>query len=400
MPINPLVAAQQPMMPMQQQMMPLQQPGMLPQMSGSQQRNAAIFDALGVAAGPNASRLNPFDQAFQRSQQGPLQQQSLMIQQQRMKMLQDRQMASMMKLDPSLKFRALKAQGLLPQEMTWEEFEKSGMASGGQDASTRGFLSLMDAAGLSQEDRQQALRIKLGLAPRQVGTGDMTLAEQDDSTKQDVLEIVQDKSGAKASGTGIAETQTADFNEFKDKYLMSREAYKDLDVRINRVDDGLSMFDGKDRSKQVDTGLISGFVDDFLGMGGVNTGKLRTMGLQEALDALAAFKGPTTDFEFTKAELSSFASLYQNEQVNVGTLQTVRDALSRAQKDIERDSKEYYEGMRGAAREGEFERINQAFKPLPNWDWARTSAEPAQSMTPDEEIEAAFEKMQQGRGGN
>ena len=57
------------------------------------------------------------------------------------------------------------------------------------------------------------------------------------------------------------------------------------------------------------------------------------MSITEAMEALQMFKGPTTDFEFTKAELKSFAQIFTGEDLNIGTLRAARNSLEKVKKE-------------------------------------------------------------------
>jgi hypothetical protein len=69
------------------------------------------------------------------------------------------------------------------------------------------------------------------------------------------------------------------------------------------------------------------------------------MGTKAAIEALAGFKGATSDFEFSKAELSSFADVLKSEEVNIGTLEVVRTAIEREVEKSRRAVQRGYDGI-------------------------------------------------------
>jgi len=343
---------------------PMQQPMQMPMTSPFAAGYGALTQMLGAFGAGRAPTTDPATAMNRQAQLNFAQMQNAQLNQFRMERLQRQD-------NPAYEFNLLKDQGLIPKEMSFAEY----MALGNKTSAPAAVREYQFFSNLSPEEQERFLQMKRANQLTDLGGGGVglldpsgrlrTVVDASAATGRDAT-----RAGAIEAAKGVEGNLTQDFNTFKADYLGQREMYRDLDNRLVNINEGIAMFDGEDPSKQVDTGPLAGFWDGFLRQGGVDTGRLRTMSLQEALAALAAFKGPTTDFEFTKAELSAFASLYQNEEVNLGTLRTVRDALERSKQEIERSSQELYEGMRSSARPGEFERIQQAFPPLDDWEWS------------------------------
>ena len=112
---------------------------------------------------------------------------------------------------------------------------------------------------------------------------------------------------------------------------------------LEDVDSAISMISGPNQT--VNTGSIAGRIQNLLGIGGEDYGKIQAMGTTAAIEALASFKGATSDFEFSKAELSSFADVLKSEEVNLGTLEVVRTAIEREVEKSRRAVQRGYDGI-------------------------------------------------------
>ena len=126
-----------------------------------------------------------------------------------------------------------------------------------------------------------------------------------------------------------------DANTYRDQANYYIDAIRNDRViadRIDVLDQGLAMFDENSEGGAVDTGFITGALFNMFGIGDEDQGRLSQMGISEAMEELANFKGPTTDFEFEKSELKAFASIMRGEDVNRGTLKSARDGLKRMRK--------------------------------------------------------------------
>lgn len=137
-----------------------------------------------------------------------------------------------------------------------------------------------------------------------------------------------DVSRATTDGTNDANTYKEQSNYYIDAIRNDRV----IADRIGVLDEGLAMFDENREGGAVDTGFLSGTLFNMFGIGSEDQGRLSQMSISEAMEELANFKGPTTDFEFEKSELKAFASIMRGEDVNVGTLKSARDGLERMRK--------------------------------------------------------------------
>jgi len=77
--------------------------------------------------------------------------------------------------------------------------------NGPVSAETRGFLSLLDEAKLTGQERMKAIRIKLRLAPGAVGSGDQTIAQE--GTAQDIATSKAAIAGAVSKATESAKLE-------------------------------------------------------------------------------------------------------------------------------------------------------------------------------------------------
>jgi hypothetical protein len=80
-------------------------------------------------------------------------------------------------------------------------------------------------------------------------------------------------------------------------------------------------------SGKLNTGEISGRIARIFGDEAV--GEIENMKTEKAIDYLMKFSGPTTDFEFVKAEAAAFVDLLKNEDINRGTLKSIKRTLER-----------------------------------------------------------------------
>jgi len=134
--------------------------------------------------------------------------------------------------------------------------------------------------------------------------------------------------GAQTSATEIAKSDVGQYGKSRDAYITAVEQDAIINDRITNVDRGLEMLE----SGSTDTGPVVGWLASTFGMGPSDLGELQQMSIEEAMEALQIFKGPTTDFEFTKAEMKGFASIFTGEDMNIGTLKSARNSLERLKK--------------------------------------------------------------------
>ena len=131
--------------------------------------------------------------------------------------------------------------------------------------------------------------------------------------------------GDQAGAVATAQSDVQQYNDSRDAYITAVEQDAVLADRIDNIDKGLDMLE----SGSVDTGPVVGFLAETFGLGTAELAELQQMSLEEAMEALQAFKGPTTDFEFGKAELKSFAQIFKGEDMNIGTLRSARNSLEK-----------------------------------------------------------------------
>jgi hypothetical protein len=150
---------------------------------------------------------------------------------------------------------------------------------------------------------------------------------------------------------------------------------------LEDVDSAIGMISGPNQT--VNTGSIAGRIQNLLGIGGEDYGKIQAMGTTAAIDALANFKGATSDFEFSKAELSSFADVLKSEEVNLGTLEVVRRAIEREMEKSRRAVQRGYDGIySNSGNETQARRITGRMGAVPgfvNTEGGSTSIDPGAS---------------------
>lgn len=135
----------------------------------------------------------------------------------------------------------------------------------------------------------------------------------------------RDIAEASGRGSGDAERYTTESN----KYINAVENDLVLEQRLGIIDEGLAMFDESNPDGPIDTGFAQGILFNVFGIGDEQQGYLASLSVEEAMNALAEFKGVTTDFEFTKSELRAFAQIAKGEDINKGTLKAARGAIER-----------------------------------------------------------------------
>lgn len=135
----------------------------------------------------------------------------------------------------------------------------------------------------------------------------------------------RDVAEAQGRGSGDAERYTTESN----KYINAVENDLVLEQRLGIIDEGLAMFDESNPDGPIDTGFAQGILFNVFGIGDEQQGYLASLSVEEAMNALAEFKGVTTDFEFTKSELRAFAQIAKGEDINRGTLKAARGAIER-----------------------------------------------------------------------
>lgn len=205
--------------------------------------------------------------------------------------------------------------------------------------------------------------------------------------------------GAQAGAVAEAQSDVQQYTTSRDAYITAVEQDAVLGDRIANVDKGLKMLE----SGSVDTGPVVGFLASTFGMGSQELGELQQMSITEAMEALQMFKGTTTDFEFTKAELKSFAQIFTGEDLNIGTLRAARDSLEKVRKRNMLSGKSHLDAVREYGSDDQYNRLNSVFA-QPEY-WAGSRNQPSQGSGQDAPPDAPgapsytqFEKDAQARG--
>jgi hypothetical protein len=146
------------------------------------------------------------------------------------------------------------------------------------------------------------------------------------------------------------------WNDATETYSTAMNGYEELEYSLQTVEEGLKQF-GIDPdtleeipdAKVVDTGPIRGRMAAWLGIGSEDLAALENMNLDEAMKFLAGFKGPTTDFEFGKAERGAFADIFTSEEMNIGRLKQIMRKIEREQEFLQKRGER---GIRGIQKYG------------------------------------------------
>jgi hypothetical protein len=161
---------------------------------------------------------------------------------------------------------------------------------------------------------------------------------------------------SQTEGKQDPEIRLQNWNDATDTYSQAMNGYEELEYSLQAVEEGLTMF-GIDPdtleeipdSTSVNTGAIKGRLGAWLGFGTEELAALENMNLDEAMKFLQSFKGPTTDFEFGKAERGAFADIFTSEEMNIGRLKQI---MKRIEKEQEFLQKRGERGIRGISKYG------------------------------------------------
>ena len=161
---------------------------------------------------------------------------------------------------------------------------------------------------------------------------------------------------SQTEGKQDPEIRLQNWNDATDTYSQAMNGYEELEYSLQAVEEGLTMF-GIDPdtleeipdSTSVNTGAIKGRLGAWLGFGTEELAALENMNLDEAMKFLQSFKGPTTDFEFGKAERGAFADIFTSEEMNIGRL---KQSMKRIEKEQEFLQKRGERGIRGISKYG------------------------------------------------
>ena len=151
------------------------------------------------------------------------------------------------------------------------------------------------------------------------------------------------RKGEIADAIGWSEVDRGQLEASVSDYEQGILDLESAEYALEDIDSAMSMISGP--NKTVRTGAIAGRIQNLLGIGGSDYGQIQGMSTKAAIEALAGFKGATSDFEFSKAELSSFADVLKSEEVNLGTLEVVRTAIEREVEKSRRAVQRGYDGI-------------------------------------------------------
>jgi hypothetical protein len=205
------------------------------------------------------------------------------------------------------------------------------------------------------------------------------------------------RKGDQASAVAAAQSDVQQYTSSRDAYITAVEQDAVLADRISNIDKGLALLE----SGEVDTGPVVGFLAETFGMGSQDLAALQQMSLEEAMEALQAFKGPTTDFEFGKAELKSFAQIFKGEDLNIGTLKSARNSLEKIRKRNMLSGQSHLEAVKQYGSEDQYNRLQGVFAQPEYWSGPRENTQSStpqtvgSSVTPDF---SQFEKDARARG--
>ena len=144
------------------------------------------------------------------------------------------------------------------------------------------------------------------------------------------LDLVGGISRAQAEGAGTVNADLESFATAQGTYINAFDQAQMYNDGLARVDQAIELFDPNRPEGALDTGIVNGFIYNTFGIGEKGMAALDVLSKDATIDKLMSFKGPTTDFEFTKAEAAAFAQIMKGGEVNKEILETVRGAISRA----------------------------------------------------------------------
>jgi hypothetical protein len=183
----------------------------------------------------------------------------------------------------------------------------------------------------------------------------------------------------------LSQSDVQQYTSSRDAYITAVEQDAVLADRISNIDKGLALLE----SGEVDTGPVVGFLAETFGMGSQDLAALQQMSLEEAMEALQAFKGPTTDFEFGKAELKSFAQIFKGEDLNIGTLKSARNSLEKIRKRNMLSGQSHLESVKQYGSEDQYNRLQGVFAQPEYWSGSRQQSQPSTPQTTTEPPKAA-----------
>jgi len=145
---------------------------------------------------------------------------------------------------------------------------------------------------------------------------------------------------------------------------MYENAIEEVERITYAVSDNREIMDMLRSGEDINTGVLMGRIQKIFG--GEAIGQFEVLQGNAAIDFLMNFKGPTTDFEFTKSEAAAFADLLRGEEINIGKLKQIEKALLRELGKQKRLASAGYQKMKAGLDSDAFNAEVAAY-PVPEW---------------------------------
>jgi hypothetical protein len=194
---------------------------------------------------------------------------------------------------------------------------------------------------------------------------------------QQYLDNTADQTRVETLAGSDAEYDASTFQGAADTYRSTYEQSGIINERLANVDRAIELFD-PDNPNALDTGPITGGIFKIFGVGPEGIAEIENLGIQETMEWLINFKGPTTDYEFDKSSAAAFANIMKGEEVNAEQLQVVRRTLEKVGRLNDSKAQAAYgtlqdylgEPGKPGDRSRDFESINKNYAPW--WDQEST----------------------------
>ena len=146
--------------------------------------------------------------------------------------------------------------------------------------------------------------------------------------RREYVDNTTDQTEAERNAANTANYRSTAFDEASKTYRTAWEQKDMIDERIANVDMAIEMFD-PNNPNALDTGPIRGGIYKIFGIGPEGMATIDAMNVEETINWLMNFKGPTTDFEFDKSSAAAFADIMKGGEVNLEKLGHVRRTLEK-----------------------------------------------------------------------
>ena len=189
----------------------------------------------------------------------------------------------------------------------------------------------------------------------------------------------RDSAEAAAIGQGEGEQVVAMGNT---GVTMYESALDEVERLTYAISDNMEIIDMLQSGDEINTGALMGRVEQIFG--GEAVGKFENLQGNAAIDFLMNFKGPTTDFEFTKSEAAAFGDLLRNEDINIGKMKQIQKALKRELSRQKRLAWGGYKKMEQGLDDSAFQAEIDAY-PVPSWmsEYGVSATDPESTETKD-----------------